>query len=62
MVIKSAQRLGFTLADLAIIRDTLRAALEAECDDLVACAAMSEHCPLQFGALAVPPGSTHGPR
>ncbi|MEV4199925.1 MerR family transcriptional regulator [Micromonospora globbae] len=81
-VIKTAQRLGFTLdevadllaagrrrhgdrsglqarardklveveqklADLTVIRDTLRAALSAGCDDLVACAA-STCCPLPF--------------
>jgi MerR family mercuric resistance operon transcriptional regulator len=35
------------LADLAVIRDTLRAALEAGCDDLMTCAE-SECCPLPF--------------
>jgi len=74
-IIKAAQRLGFTLhevadllaagarpglaaratgklaeveariADLELIRDTLRAALAAGCDDLVTCAAMAD-CPL----------------
>jgi DNA-binding transcriptional MerR regulator len=74
-IIKAAQRLGFTLhevadllaagarpglaaraagklaeveariADLELIRDTLRAALAAGCDDLVTCAATAE-CPL----------------
>jgi DNA-binding transcriptional MerR regulator len=86
-VIKAAQRLGFTLdevaelltlsrhshhtrrprlaertvakladveariADLAVIRDTLRAAVDAGCDDLRTCAA-SPHCPLPFDELA----------
>ena len=81
-VIKAAQRLGFTLdevaellelgrharpradaaaaragassprsrrkiADLTTIRDTLRAALDAGCDDLETCAG-HDHCPLPF--------------
>lgn len=74
-VIKAAQRLGFTLdevaellevqaglaaratsklaeveariADLTVVRDTLRAALDAGCDDLVECAARPE-CPVPF--------------
>jgi DNA-binding transcriptional MerR regulator len=87
-VIKTAQRLGFTLdevaelvaagrhrhgnqpdtglqahavgklaeverkiADLSVIRDTLRAAITAGCDDLTACAANS-CCPLPFADLA----------
>jgi DNA-binding transcriptional MerR regulator len=86
-VIKTAQRLGFTLdevadlietgrhhhgwrvdsglqsraaaklaeverkiADLGVIRDTLRAALDAGCDDLVACAG-NTCCPLPFADL-----------
>ena len=82
-VIKTAQRLGFSLnevaelldtkhqrhdaglqarahaklleveqkmADLAVIRDTLRQALAAGCDDLVACAD-SPCCPLPFVEL-----------
>ena len=90
-VIKAAQRLGFTLddvadlleagrhhhggrmrdglqarataklaevearmADLTVIRDTLRAALDAGCDDLMACA-QSECCPLPFAELVAPP-------
>lgn len=79
-VIKTAQRLGFsldevsvllaargrraglrtraetrladverTIADLTAVRDTLRAAVAAGCDDLVACAA-SPRCPLPFEA------------
>jgi DNA-binding transcriptional MerR regulator len=35
------------LADLAVIRDTLRAALAAGCDDLMTCAEM-DCCPLPF--------------
>lgn len=77
-VIKAAQRLGFTLdeiadllaigsrrpglraraevklgeveariADLEVVRDTLRAAISAGCDDLVACS-HSPSCPLPF--------------
>ena len=38
------------LADLAVIRDTLRAALDAGCDDLMVCAE-SECCPLPFVEL-----------
>jgi MerR family mercuric resistance operon transcriptional regulator len=86
-VIKAAQRLGFTLdevaelledgrhrhsvradaglqaratakltevetkiADLQVIADTLRAALDAGCDDLTACAS-SSCCPLPFADL-----------
>ena len=87
-VIKAAQRLGFTLgevaelleagrhrhgrrsdaglqrragsklaeveariADLEVIRDSLRAALDAGCDDLVECA-QTPGCPLPFAELA----------
>lgn len=39
------------LADLAVIRDTLRAAISAGCDDLVVCAG-SSCCPLPFAELA----------
>lgn len=39
------------LADLAVIRDTLCAALAAGCDDLIACAG-SACCPLPFVELA----------
>jgi MerR family mercuric resistance operon transcriptional regulator len=42
------------IADLRIIADTLRAALDAGCDDLVACAA-SPCCPLPFADLAEQP-------
>lgn len=88
-IIKAAQRLGFTLdevaelmevgwhrhgarpkaglqervshklvevdariADLEVIRETLRAALDAGCDDLTACAA-SDCCPVPFGDLTL---------
>jgi MerR family mercuric resistance operon transcriptional regulator len=39
------------LADLTVVRDTLRAALDAGCDDLVTCAD-SPCCPLPFAELA----------
>ncbi|GAB3853314.1 Zn(2+)-responsive transcriptional regulator [Micromonospora andamanensis] len=39
------------LADLTVIRDTLRAAISAGCDDLVSCAD-SPCCPLPFAELA----------
>lgn len=94
-VIKTAQRLGFTLAevadllesgshhhgrrpdtglraraaaklaeveqkitDLTIIRDTLREAVDAGCDDLVACAG-SPCCPLPFTDLVPTTRSGH---
>ena len=41
------------LADLTVVRDTLRAALDAGCDDLVACAS-TPGCPLPFIELARP--------
>jgi MerR family mercuric resistance operon transcriptional regulator len=54
-----------TLADLAVIRDTLRAALEAGCDDLMTCAE-SECCPLPFVELGAgytaQPGASSGRR
>lgn len=43
------------LVDLVVIRDTLRAALDAGCDDLVTCAAKN-CCPVPFLELAAPPG------
>jgi MerR family mercuric resistance operon transcriptional regulator len=92
-VIKAAQRLGFTLdevaqlfdvgdhrhgwrqaaglreraqtklteveariADLRVIADTLRAAVQTGCDDLVACAG-SACCPIPFSAIAAREGS-----
>jgi MerR family mercuric resistance operon transcriptional regulator len=39
------------IADLMIIRETLHAALEAGCDDLITCAATPQ-CPLPFADLA----------
>jgi MerR family mercuric resistance operon transcriptional regulator len=91
-VIKAAQRLGFTLeevadllstgqhrhgrradtglrarartklaeveakiADLRVIADTLRAAVDAGCDDLVVCAG-EPCCPIPFATLAHGPG------
>lgn len=42
------------LADLTVIRDTLREAVTAGCDDLITCAE-SPCCPLPFTALAAPP-------
>ncbi|MEG3633045.1 MerR family transcriptional regulator [Micromonospora palythoicola] len=39
------------LADLTVVRDTLRAAISAGCDDLVACAD-SPCCPLPFAEIA----------
>lgn len=44
------------LADLAVIRDHLRAALDAGCDDLMTCAE-SECCPLPFVELGTLTGS-----
>ena len=41
------------IADLAVIRDTLHAALTAGCEDLTACAT-TVGCPLPFAQLAVP--------
>jgi DNA-binding transcriptional MerR regulator len=41
------------IADLTIIRDTLRAALAAGCEDLTVCSA-TEGCPLPFAELAEP--------
>lgn len=92
-VIKAAQRLGFTLddvaglldaaahghgprpatglrdraqaklteveariADLQVIAETLRATVQAGCDDLVACAG-SDCCPIPFSAIASSEGS-----
>ena len=93
-VIKAAQRLGFTLdevadllevgrhrhrhrhadsglqaraqaklgeveqriADLTTIRDNLRAAVDAGCDDLIECAG-TECCPIPFATIALRPGA-----
>jgi DNA-binding transcriptional MerR regulator len=60
-VIKAAQRLGFTLeevderiADLHTIRETLLAALDAGCDDLVECAG-NDCCPIPFATITTRP-------
>ena len=42
------------IADLVTIRDTLTAALDAGCDDLIACAS-AECCPIPFEAITVHP-------
>jgi DNA-binding transcriptional MerR regulator len=42
------------IADLHTIRDTLRAALDAGCDDLVACAS-SDCCPIPFATITTRP-------
>jgi MerR family transcriptional regulator, mercuric resistance operon regulatory protein len=47
------------IADLQIIATTLHAALEAGCDDLIACAG-SDHCPIPFATLAQADGAPHG--
>ena len=97
-VIKTAQRLGFTLAevadlletgshhhgrrpdaglqaraaaklaeveqkitDLTAIRDTLQEAMDAGCDDLVACAS-SPRCPLPFTDLVLTTRNDHADR
>jgi DNA-binding transcriptional MerR regulator len=39
------------IADLGVIRDTLVAALDAGCEDLITCAALPD-CPLPFADLA----------
>ena len=96
-VIKAAQRLGFTLdevahllelgrhrhgklvdaglqqqaraklveveeriADLETIRDNLSAAIDAGCDDLVACAS-AECCPIPFTALTIQTAQSANP-
>jgi DNA-binding transcriptional MerR regulator len=60
-VIKAAPRLGFTLeevderiADLHTIRETLLAALDAGCDDLVECAG-NDCCPIPFATITTRP-------
>ena len=45
------------LVDLSVIRDTLRAAVDAGCDDLSTCA-VSDCCPVPFAELATPLGVT----
>ena len=42
------------IADLSTIRDTLRAALDAGCDDLVACAG-NDCCPIPFATISTRP-------
>lgn len=42
------------MVNLSVIRDTLRAALDAGCDDLRTCVA-TECCPVPFASLAAPP-------
>jgi DNA-binding transcriptional MerR regulator len=44
------------IADLATIRDTLQAALDAGCDDLVACAG-TDCCPIPFATITTRPGA-----
>ena len=44
------------IGDLVAIRDNLTAALDAGCDDLLACAA-AECCPIPFEAITVHPHS-----
>lgn len=41
------------IADLTLIADTLRAALDAGCDDLIECAS-EPRCPIPFAILADP--------
>lgn len=46
------------IADLQVIAETLRAALNARCDDLMACAANDSCCPIPFSAIAsIPVGA-----
>jgi DNA-binding transcriptional MerR regulator len=42
------------IADLTTIRDTLRAALDAGCDDLIACAG-DDCCPIPFATITTRP-------
>jgi DNA-binding transcriptional MerR regulator len=44
------------ITDLLTIRDNLRAALDAGCDDLVACAG-SDCCPIPFATISTRPGA-----
>ena len=48
------------IADLNAIRDNLTAALDAGCDDLLACAS-SECCPIPFEAITLHPDSHKAP-
>ena len=44
------------ISDLVTIRDNLRAALDAGCDDLVACAG-NDCCPIPFATITTRPGA-----
>ena len=48
------------IADLTAIRENLTAALDAGCDDLLACAS-SQCCPIPFEAITLHPDSQHAP-
>ncbi|MFD4669750.1 hypothetical protein ACFWNN_08445 [Lentzea sp. NPDC058450] len=48
---------GGETVDLEVIRDTLRAAITAGCDDLVACS-HTPACPLPFEGLGVRDGGS----
>jgi DNA-binding transcriptional MerR regulator len=41
------------IADLQVIASTLRATLDARCDDLMTCAANEDCCPIPFSTIAV---------
>jgi DNA-binding transcriptional MerR regulator len=43
------------ITDLVTIRDNLRAALDAGCDDLIACAG-TDCCPIPFATITTQPG------
>ena len=43
------------ITDLVTIRDNLRAALDAGCDDLIACAG-TDCCPIPFATITTRPG------
>ena len=47
------------MADLAVVRDTLKAALDAGCEDLLDPAG-SDGCPIPFTELATPPAPRPG--
>jgi DNA-binding transcriptional MerR regulator len=44
------------ITDLVTIRDNLRAALDAGCDDLIACAG-NDCCPIPFATITTRPGA-----
>jgi MerR family transcriptional regulator, mercuric resistance operon regulatory protein len=55
---KAAQKLAEVeakIADLQVIASTLRATLDAECDDLMTCAAHDDCCPIPFATIATVP-------